>query len=347
MGTYAQVTEFKQVRALIAALAAMLALAVLAPASARADGPVTPVATFYLARVEHEPPGVEVKIVDGYLNMWMRAPADENVLVLDYRGAPWVRFDRAGVQINLNSQEYYLNQVPVPAVPPPGLTATTPPHWHSVTSGHTYMWREGRLHALADVALPVGTNFVGTWRIEMRIDGRPTYIQGGMWHRGSPSIVWFWPIVVLLACVLAAWRLRSEELDRRLRRVIELALLLALAVGLTGHYLHGRPGISATGVVFTAIALLATAIGAWRTLTGRAGLPLAILIALASLWAGLTLLPVLTHGYVLMAVPAFVARCCAAILLGGSLSLVLMVRTPLRSKSTLPERSRSAEPVHT
>ena len=118
------------------------------PASASADGPITPTATDYLARITHVPAGVEAKVVDGYLNLWMRVPARSTVVVLDFRGAPWVRFDPAGVQINLNSEEYYLSQVPVPALAPTGLTPATAPRWVSVSTGHSYMWREGRMHAL-------------------------------------------------------------------------------------------------------------------------------------------------------------------------------------------------------
>ena len=127
-----------------------------------------------------------------------------------------MRFTPDGVAVNHNSQEYYLSQVPVPAVPPIGLTRTTPPHWVTVSRGHSYSWREGRMHALATIALTPGQTYVGQWRIPIVVNGRRATIDGGLWHRGAPSIVWFWPVVVLLVCALAAWRLRSPELDRRL-----------------------------------------------------------------------------------------------------------------------------------
>jgi hypothetical protein len=46
--------------------------------------------------------------------------------------------------------------------------------------------------------------------------------------------------------------------------------------------------------------------------------------AVVALWAGLSLITALTHGYVLLAVPAFVARSVTAALIGGSLSLALI-----------------------
>jgi hypothetical protein len=309
---------------LLAALLTVLCVAATSPAPAAADGPVAPTATDYLARITHEPAGVQAQVVDGYLTLWMRVPPAETVVVRDFRGVPWVRFDHAGVQVNHNSQEYYLSQVPVPAVPPPTLTRRTPPHWVSVASGHTYMWREGRMHALAAVALAPGTNFVGRWSIAMTVDGQARILVGGLWHTGPPSIVWFWPIIVFLSCALAAWRVRSPELDRRLGRSVTVALLALIAIAMAGRYLHGRPDIAPGNVLLLLVIFAALAAAAARALSGRSGLPLLLGTAIVALWAGLTLITVLTHGYVLLAVPAFVARSVTASLIGGSISLALI-----------------------
>ena len=263
-------------------------------------------------------------MVDGYLTLWLKVPADKTVVVKDFRGAPWVRFDRAGVQENRNSQEYYLSQVPVPEVPPKGLTRSTPPNWVSVSSGHSYMWREGRMHALAIIALTPGTNYVGKWTIALTINGRPATLVGGLWHTGSPSIVWFWPIAVLLACAFAAWRIRSAELDRRLGRALTLAMLAIMAIGFTGRYLHGRPDIPSGSVLLLVLILIALGAAARGVLRGHVGLPMMLGTAIVALWSGLTMITVLTHGYVQLAIPALLARCVAAALLGGSLSLALI-----------------------
>ena len=74
------------------------------------------------------PAGLEAKVVDGDLRMWLRVPAKQTVVILDYRGAPYLRFSRSGVDVNHNSSMYYLNQVPVQLVPS-DLSATTPPNW--------------------------------------------------------------------------------------------------------------------------------------------------------------------------------------------------------------------------
>jgi hypothetical protein len=59
---------------------------------AEAHGPVAPVASSYFAKPLQVPPGLEAKVVDGDLRMWLRVPPNQAVVVLDYRGAPYLRF---------------------------------------------------------------------------------------------------------------------------------------------------------------------------------------------------------------------------------------------------------------
>jgi hypothetical protein len=227
------------------------------------------------------------------------------------------------VAINRNSQEYYLSQVPVAAVPPAHLTRTTPPHWIKVSGAHAYGWREGRLHALATIALVPGQRYVGSWQIPVLIDGRTGTIRGGMWHYGPPSVVWFWPVLVALLCALAAWRTRSPRLDRRISLRLALLLLSLVAVGMGGKYLHGSPAVTVGNVALLLITLAVLGAVAGRLLSGRFGGPLLLVTAVIALWAGLTLLPVLTHGYALVSLPLLLVRVIAAALLGGALSLAL------------------------
>ena len=147
-------------RQAVVVLAALLALAAVPPTAA-AHGPIAPISSSYLAKPAQVPAGLEAKTVDGDQRMWLRVPAAQTVVVLDYRGAPYLRFSPAGVEVNHNSEMYYLNQTPVAETPPANLTASTPPNWHRVSGGHEYGWHDGRLHALATVALTPGSAFVG------------------------------------------------------------------------------------------------------------------------------------------------------------------------------------------
>jgi hypothetical protein len=295
------------------------------PGSASAHGPVAPVALDYLARVRALPAGLDAKVVDGDQRMWLRAPPSQTVVILDYRGAPYLRFSRLGVEVNHNSAMFYLNQTPFALTPPPGLGPRTPPNWARVSDGHEYGWHDGRLHALATVALNPGTSFVGTWRVPILLDGRSSAISGGLWHAPPPSIVWFWPIAVILFCVLAAWRVRRPELDRLTARVLGLGALAAVATAGLARQLHGRPTVSVFQLVELAAILAFVAWGFARVAWRRPGFFTYFVIAIIALWQGLELIPTLTNGFVLIALPAFVARAATVIAVGTAAGLLLLV----------------------
>ena len=262
-------------------------------------------------------------MIDGDLRMWLRVDPDETVVVLDYRGAPYLRFSRSGVAVNRNSAMYYLNQTPA-EVPPANLRPATLPNWSRVSGGHAYEWHDGRLHALATVALAPGASYVGSWGVPVRINGRPGTISGGLWHAQDPSIVWFWLIVVLLACTLAARRVRSPELDRQLARALALAALIATAVAAAARELHGRPAVSVLGAITFAIIVVLVGLGLWRVLLKRAGYFSYFAIAFLALWEGFQLIPTLTNGFVLAAVPALLARAATVVSLGCGAGLLLL-----------------------
>ncbi len=305
--------------ALLGTVAALSAF----PAAAAAHGPVAPSATSYLARVSRAPAGVDAKVVDGYLRMWLRVVPSETLVVLDYRGAPYLRFLRSGVYVNENSEMYYLNQT-VPEVPPPHLSRGTPPKWQRVSEGHEYEWHDGRIGSLAATVIPPGMSYVGRWSIAVLLNGRLSTLAGGLWHAPNPSLAWLWLIVVMVACLLAAWRLSRPELHARLARVLAVVVLIALAVGGAGRELHGRPNVSIEQLVLTVALLVFAAWGVCRALLDRVGFVLDLVIGFVVLWMGFELLSTLVHGFVLTAVPALVARTAAVLCIGGGLGLVLL-----------------------
>jgi hypothetical protein len=295
------------------------------PAFAQAHGPVAPVALDYQAKVRSAPPGLDAKVVDGDQLLWMSVAPGATVVVLDYRGAPYVRFSPSGVEVNHNAAMYYLNQSPFAQTPPPSLGPSTPPDWRKVTGAHEYRWHDGRLHALASVALAPGTSFAGTWRVPLLVSGHLSAISGGLWHSGPPSIVWFWPVAVLLLCVLAAWRVRDPALDRRIARLLALVALAAVTTAGVGLQLHGRPSVSVGQLVVLGVILAFVAWGLARVVLRQPGFFSYFVIAIVALWEGFELIPTLVHGFVLIAVPAFVARTAAVLALGCAASLLLMI----------------------
>ena len=313
-------------RRLAIALAWIGAVVVLGatPGIAQAHGPVAPIATDYLAKVGRLPAGLDAQVIDGDQRLWLRVSPSARVVVLDYRGAPYLRFSPSGVAVNQRSEMYYLNQTPVAETPPPNLTAATPPSWQRVSGGHEYEWHDGRLHALATVALSPGVSYVGQWRIPVSVDGRVSSISGGLWHAGNPSIVWFWPIVVLLACVLAAWRVRRPELDSLVARALGVAALIATLTAGLGRELHGRPTVSVFQGVTLTVIIAFVAWGLRRVLLQRFGWFSLFAVSAVAIWEGVQLIPTLLDGFVLTAVPAVVARSAAVVGLGSGVGLLLL-----------------------
>ena len=294
------------------------------PAAAAAHGPVDPAASSYLARVSQVPAGVTAKVIDGDQRLWLRVDPRRTVEVRDYQGAPYLRFTARGVQVNTASALFYLNQVPA-QTPPLRTGPGVAPRWSSVSSGHTYGWHDGRLHALATTALAPGARYLGRWQVPLRVDGAPAAIAGGLYYRPSPSIVWFWPILVALACVLAARRLRRPELDERVARALAVIALAGFVVAVIGQQLHGRPSVSVGQGVVLAVALAFAAWAAWRLVIRRHGWFTFFVIAAVAIWEGASLIAVLLDGYVLIALPPVLARVAVVACLSAGVALLPLV----------------------
>ena len=308
---------------IVGALGVIVAVVAL-PSTAAAHGPVDPAASSYVARLGSVPTGIEAKVIDGDQRLWLHVSPRRTVVVIDYQGAPYLRFSPRGVAVNTASAMYYLNQVP--AETPPATTGPrVAPHWSPVSGANTYGWHDGRLHALAATAPAPGASYLGRWRVPLRIDGVPSAITGGLYFAASPSIVWFWPILVALACAAAVLRLRRPELDERLARGLAAVALAGFAVAVTGQQLHGRPSVSVGQGVLLAAALAFAAWAAWRLARRRHGWFTFFLIAALAIWEGASLIAVLLDGYVLMALPPLLARVAVVTCLSAGVALLPVV----------------------
>jgi hypothetical protein len=309
----------------VAILAAALGAAGTLPAAAQAHtGPANPVASSYVARLTGVPRGLEARVVGGDLRMWLRVTSPESVIVLDYRGAPYLRFSPSGVYVNTNSSMYYLNQ-PIPLKPPVGLSPRARPRWELQSPGNVYQWHDGRLHALATVALAPGQRLVGRWNIPLVVGGQRTNLTGNLWHADDPSIAWFWPIAVVLLCLWAVSRLGRREFDRLMATTLGIAALAGVAVLAIGHELEGQPFVSTGQEILLGLMLaFVAALLVWIVLRGAGPIAL-ILVAVAAIWAGLESLPLLLHGFALVVVPAFLARVATVVCLSAGLGVVILL----------------------
>ena len=180
-------------------------------------------------------------------------------------GRPVPALLRAGVPVNQASEMYYPNQVPAEAPPAGHRVPARRRCGFRSSSGHSYEWHDGRLHALAATALSPGRRLPRPVADPAAGRRRPAAITGGLYYAPSPSIVWFWPIIVCLACVLAA----AAAAPRRARR--------ARRPGAGGRWRwrplrwpapvsssHGRPSVSLGQEITLAVALAFVAWGGGR-----------------------------------------------------------------------------------
>ena len=296
----------------------------LAPAVCWAHGPVNPEASDYLARVTSIPSGLAARSVDGDLRMWLNVGTRQTVTVLDYQGIPYLRFTPAGTDVNERSAMYYLNQTP-PEVPPTTAARNAPPRWQRVSTGETYEWHDGRLHALAAALASPGARALGRWEIPLRVSEHRTAITGVLDRAPPPSLAWLWPVALIALLGPALRRVRDEALERRVTRALAWFSLLAGTVLCLGEGLHGRPGLSIGRLITLAFELALVVWLARRLARGQDGPRIYGLVASLALYRGLSGISVLFRGYVLLALPEVIARAAVAGCLATSLGLGILI----------------------
>jgi hypothetical protein len=302
-------------------LLTVAAACLMLPATAAAHGPTNPAASRWQARVTHVPAGLHAEAIDGDLRLWLRADPAVTVEVIDYRGAPYLRFSPAGVFVNRNSAMWYVNQVPR-LTPPISLGPHTRPDWQHISSGHSYLWQDGRLQALSRTVLPAGSNDAGRWSIPLRLGGHPARITGRLYRWPDPSPVWFWPIVVALACTLAGLRLRRPALDRRMAKALGLVAIAGIALCATGRQLHGRPAVTIWQLIVLAVELAYCGWALGWLVRGRPGWLTFLLLAMVALWQGISLVATLVEGDALVATGPLLARLGDVACLGAGLAIL-------------------------
>ncbi len=309
------------------ALAAAIVAAFLLPATASAHvGRVPQAATNYLARISSVPTGLEARIVDGDQGIWMRAKPSLTVVVTGLRGEPYLRFSSAGVAVNTQSATWFLNRV-YPQVVPRGISSSTPPEWKRVTSGHSWTWHDGRLHAAVLAAHPSGNAYLGRWVVPLVIDGHGAAIRGGLWQSASASLLWFWPLLLVAACIPALLKLREARLEAQVGAALVVLALVSSTVARLGRELYGRPTVSSWQLVLVGItALFAVGLAAlysrreWRMLAG-------LVIGIVAGYQGAVLVSTLRDGWVLAALPAWLERTATALSLATGVALVVVSLT--------------------
>jgi hypothetical protein len=270
-------------------LVALVALAVLAaPRAASAHIRSGVVAVDYRADVLSAPRGVAARIYESDLAVRVSAGAARQVVVLGYRGEPFIRIGPAGATVTRASLTAAGSRVSV--------------------QGRSAVWHDARLRGLAP-----GVER-RRWTIPLVVDGRGTRLDGEVWRVEAPP-VWPWALLAVPFLVLVALLLVVRPMHWVRVGAVGLGLAAAVGLVLTGAGLaldsyasEGKWVEAANELVFTLVGVLVVVRGKpdTRAIAGGA-------LGVLGLAVGLSKLPVFTHGLVLSVLPSNLARAVVAL----------------------------------
>jgi hypothetical protein len=189
-------------------------------------------------------------------------------------------------------------------------------------------------------AHPGGDAYLGRWVVPLVVNGRGTVIRGGLWQSAPASILWFWPLLLLVACIPALLKLReTPRLEAQVGAGLAGIAIVSATVARLGRELYGRPTVSSWQLVLVGTTcLIAVALAVlysrrdWRPVAG-------ILIGIVALAQGLELLSTLRDGWVLAVGPSWLERTAAGLSLASGAALVVV-----SIGSGLPARAEEVDP---
>jgi len=210
----------------IIAVAALLAVALAAPAAAH-DG--NPNFLSEIGGIEPRTDGVSVEVLNRDDRMLLHNTSGEDVLIRGYDDEPYARVLADGtVEVNTDSEAYYLNddrfgQVEVPA----GVDGKGEPQWKEIAKTGRFEWHDHRFHWMAEGTPPqVQDESVRTkvfdWSVPIEIGGQPGAITGELFWTplpggGAPlgAIVGGAALVIALCILVAVVRYRRRSAAER------------------------------------------------------------------------------------------------------------------------------------
>jgi hypothetical protein len=161
-----------------------------------------------IVRVSPSVPGVSWRIYDSSDELSLVNHSREAVTVYDYVGSPYLRIVPDGsVEINENSEAYYLNQsfYGNPSAVPANLPNT--PDWVTVSKTAAFIWHDHRIHFLSPALPPPvkragvdRTTLVFKWTVPIEVGAVRGALHGKLvWLAEKP---FSFPIGAIIAFVV-------------------------------------------------------------------------------------------------------------------------------------------------
>jgi hypothetical protein len=184
-------------------------------------------------------PGLTVKVVEVGSRLEVENRTGKELIVLGYKGEPYLRIGPDGVYENRLSPATYLNKsrkggTPTEAAEKAKVGETD---WAKTSSEPLARWHDHRIHWMGNINPPEVRNSPGTrhvikmsadspqWSVAMRLDNQDVVARGDLiWQPGPSPLPWFALILVSLAAVVVVGRRANWE--SALAGVIALLLVI-------------------------------------------------------------------------------------------------------------------------
>jgi hypothetical protein len=166
-------------------------------------------------------PGLDVKAVEAGSRLEVENRTGQELIVLGYKGEPYLRIGPDGVFENRLSPATYLNRsrkggTPTEAAEKAKVGDTD---WAKVSSEPVARWHDHRIHWMGNINPPEVRNSPGTrhvikmsaddtqWAVRMRLGNQDLVAKGDLvWEPGPSPLPWFALILVSLALVVVVGR---------------------------------------------------------------------------------------------------------------------------------------------
>jgi hypothetical protein len=204
-----------------AAVAALIALA-LSPAAAAHGGGGARGYRSTVTAIEPAVPGLQVRVLDGDDRLALTNSSGGTLVVLGYRGEPYLRVTPTAVLRNRRSPATFLNEERYGDVDLPAQSSPRGgPEWEQVADKPSYEWHDHRIHWMSPVDPPQirrardRPHHVLDWTVPLRAGTRPVALKGSLVYTPPPESR-FNPLLVapLAALVVgggAAWWWRKRR----------------------------------------------------------------------------------------------------------------------------------------
>jgi hypothetical protein len=317
---------------------------------AAAHGLVGTQPTNYESRILSVTPaiaGLQVEVRDLGNRIEVRNTTRHDVVVLGYSGEPYLRVGPRGVYENRRSPSVFLNRTAtVVADAPPSYRASAPPVWHRLSGAHVVFWHDHRVHWMGTSEPPVvaqspgRAHLVSDWFVTLQYEGQTVRVSGELRWVPGPSAAPRLALALLVALLVGAVGFARWWAATIAAVLVGLAGLITVLVAGEWGATSAGPWIALLSTVYSllgigiAVAASVALLRARRTPNDASAIVLVAAVVLC-FGSGLADVTFLGHSQLPTTLPGPVARTFVALVLGGSIGVLVTAARHLRRPALL------------